>query len=189
MATPPIPASAAMVRTERGERAVTGTRSIPAHVAAASAARVRSETSDRSGAACRRGRSRRGGPFTARRACAPPRGSPEAPRGGRHTPPRAPRRRSRFRAARPSDRTPPSRRGRPRNAEPRSEHPIGGAWVCPRAGCDRARSPWLEPRELLEPCGHDGRHAAEPLEPERVERSVTCAPGGGAMPSATTTTE
>ena len=77
-----------------------------------------------------------------------------------------------------------------RDAEPRPEHPVGGARRAAALDVAEHGHPGLEPRQLLQPCRDHRRHAAEPLEPERVELAPPPARRAGAStPSATTTTE
>ena len=162
-----------MIRTERGERAVTRTMSIPAACAASSAVRDRVETvpSVRSSVPSRSIAARRAGDVTAPRAPARPRGCRPA-RGG--YPAHASSSdtstiavpRQRDHPAEPAGRGEVGRG----DAEPRPEHAVGGRRGAAALKVAEHRHAGLEPRQLLEPCSDEHRHASETLEAERVDR-------------------
>ena len=63
------------------------------------------------------------------------------------------------------------------DAEPRPEHAVGGRRGAAALQVTEHRHAGLEPRQLLEPCRDEHRDAAEALEAERVDRRGDARPG------------
>ena len=170
--SPPRPRSAAMLPTDRGERAVTRTTSTPASRAAASAARDRSETvpSERSSVPSRSIAASRG---SAGHGAASVRATVRMSGGHRRTPAHASSSVTstisvpRNATIRPN----PPLAARSAAATPRRdrEHPVGGGRCAASLEVAEHGHPRLEPRQLLEARGDERGDAAEPLEAERVD--------------------
>ena len=183
-----MPASAARSRALRGERAVATTTSMPTARAAAIAARERSETvrSERSSVPSRSIATspERATPRASRRTSARRRAAPGRRPAPRRTPRRAGRRRPRVpRSAAISPNRPCRGQVDGGDAEAGREHPVergrgAAALQVPEHGDAR-----LEAGQPLELGAEDVAHAAEPLEPERVDagrdrlaRPAPCSP-------------
>ena len=141
------------------------------------------------GAACRRGRSRPGGPSRRRQGVRhgqdlrrTPRRSAQA--SSRETSMISVPRRATIRPNPPAA----ARSAAAPRAASRRDVRSAALGVPPRYVTEHGHA-GLEAGHLLQPGRHDRRHAAEALEAERRVQRSSCAPGGGSIPSATTTTE